>query len=96
MHKEIKNFHLSGEIGTDNFMQTRERLIQEVEEDMRDEGYVPLLDLEPQFSRDYNEGTQTFDFQLTVYGVYVGEEQAWEIAGLSNGRPVPRRTPKNK
>lgn len=96
MHNEIKDYHLTGTVGWSNIVETRERLIREVENDMRDDGYAPLLDLEPQFSRSYNSETETFDFHVTVYGMYVGEEEAWQIAGLANGRPVPKYTPKNK
>ena len=50
---------------------------------MRDRGYVPILDLEPQFSIKYNEKKDTYSFNLEMFGVYVGKKKAQEIEGFS-------------
>jgi hypothetical protein len=95
MHDDIKKFSLEGVLGEPNIVTTKERLIQHVEGLMRDYGYVPALDLEPQFTLDYlpEEG---FKFTLSVYGAKVEKEKAWSISGILNGKPIPRYTPQAK
>jgi hypothetical protein len=90
VHNEIKRFELTGTVTHDTFVQTRDALIKEVEDSMRDQGYVPVLDLAPQFTREYDAETETFSFQLSIYGISVGEEEAWQTAGVTNGQIVPR------
>ena len=87
MHTDIKRFYLSGQITAENFLQTRDRLFWELEVDMRDEGYVPVLDLVERSTREYNQATETFDFEFSIYGEYIGE-QSWDIAGTANGRRI--------
>jgi hypothetical protein len=91
MHDDIKRYELTGTVTSDTFLSTRERLIKDVEDSMRDEGFVPVLDLPPQFTRDYNAEDQTFTFKLSAYGVYVGEE-AWQVAGLMYGNRIEKST----
>lgn len=92
MHNEVKRFGLTGTITSDRFVSARAALIKDVEDSMRDEGYVPLLDLHPQFTREYDPHTETFSFEVSVYGAYVGEEESWQIAGMTNGTRVERST----
>jgi hypothetical protein len=73
-------------------MQARERIIKDVEDEMRDEGYVPVLDFPLYFTRDYNLADQTFDFEVTICGAFIGEEESWLIGGISNGNKVPKFT----
>ena len=56
---------------------------------MRDEGYVPHLDLKELFIRTM-DADGNFDFELTVYGIYVGEEQSLSIAGVTDGKTILR------
>lgn len=86
MHDDIKAFTVEGVINADKFIQTRDRLIHNIETDMREDGYAPVLDLTPQFTREYDAEHEVFNFKLTIYGVYVGKETAWQTAGLTNGR----------
>jgi|SRR6266540_2308983 len=92
MHKDIKRFGLTGQITSDTFLSTRETLIKEVEDGMRDEGFVPVLDLIPQFTRVYDNTTETFSFELSIYGIHVGEDKAWQVAGMMNGILQERST----
>lgn len=92
MHDDIKRFHLTGTITSDKFVSARESMIKDVEDGMRDEGFVPVLDLLPQFTRNYNAEEANFTFTISIYGVYVGEERAWLIAGMNSGLEVQRYT----
>lgn len=96
MHDDIKRFHLTGTVTSDTFVSTRERLIEDLEASMRDEGYVPVLDLPPQFTRDFDAENETFEFVLSCYGTFKGEERSWLVAGIMNGREILRSTPTNR
>lgn len=96
MHDDIKKFFLSGDISSANVVQTKERLIQAQEAIMRDEGYVPDLDKEPQFTRNYVEETNRFTFALTVYGIYVGKDKAWATGGIMGGKTILKSIPATK
>lgn len=91
MHDDIRRFGLTGTITSDRFVSAREWLIKDVEDGMRDEGFVPVLDLKPQFTRSYNPDKEEFEFEISVYGTYVGEE-SWHVSGMTNGTLVKRST----
>lgn len=92
MHDDIKRFGLTGEITSDKFVSARESLIKEVEDEMREEGYVPVLDLIAQFTRSLDPLRGVFHFELSIYGVYVGEEESCRVAGITNGTRVQKST----
>jgi hypothetical protein len=96
MHDEIRKFLLTGVISDTDVVKTRERLISAVEANMRDEGYVPDLDKEPQFTREYVADTERFNFVLTVYGVYVGKDKAWATGGVMGGKTIMKSIPATK
>lgn len=87
VHNDIKRFGLTGTITSDRFVVAREALLKDVEDSMRDEGYVPVLDLHPQFTREFDVDSETFTFEISIYGAYVGDE-SWHIAGMTNGTLV--------
>lgn len=96
MHDDIKKFLLHGEMSDSNVVQTKERLVEAVEADMRDQGFAPVLDMEPQFTMDYVEHRGKFNFSLTVYGSYVGRDDSWHTAGVMAGKKIPKFTPATK
>lgn len=93
MHDEISKFSLDGEINdTSNIVQQKERLVNFLETQMRDEGCVPALDLEPQFTLDYNRESETYNFTLSVYGIEIGKEEVWQTAGVMGGKMIMKST----
>lgn len=64
--------------------------------EMRDSGYVQVLDIDPAFSVSYNSEHNNWFFMLTMHGVYVGKVKAWQIEGCSNGRMLPRSIQSDK
>lgn len=97
MHDEIHKFSLDGQIGDANLVEAKERLVLFLEDKMRDEGFVPALDIEPQFTLDYRPKDETYDFILTVYGIWVGRESACNtIAGMMSGKPIMKFIPSDK
>lgn len=96
MHENIKKFSLEGEMFDDNIVEAKERLIFALETQMRDNGVVPILDMEPQFTLRYLEDKEKYAFELSVYGTKVGVDAAWVTSGVMNGKMVTRHTARTK
>jgi len=96
MHDEIQRFNLNGEIADREVTKTRERLVDFVENMMREQGYVPALDIEPQFTVDYDAAQERYTFALSVYGVKIDKEKTWTVGGILSGKEIPKYTPKSK
>lgn len=82
-HKPIKRFHLDGLIQDDSKIA---RLKEEYKKilclEMKMSGYVPRLDIDYDFTIQYNEKADNFNFDLSIYGVYVGKKQSEWITGI--------------
>lgn len=84
LKKNIKSFIVSGVIKDDAaFSRVREMYEKLTLDDMRSKGYVPVLDLESQFSIKYNELKDNYSFYLEMFGVYVGKRKAQQLEGFS-------------
>jgi hypothetical protein len=84
LKKNIKSFLISGVIKDDaSIGRARELHERMLLQDMRSKGYVPVLDLESQFSIKYNPLKDNYSFFLEMFGVYVGKKKAFEIEGFS-------------
>jgi hypothetical protein len=97
MHKDIKRFPLDGIMNDDSdFIRLRAQFETLLIHQMRSDGYIPVLDLGPMFSTLLRSDGH-YDFELTVYGVYVGKVKAWKIEGMDGGgKYLPRSTAKSK
>lgn len=90
-HKQLKRFGLSGEIYDDAAIpRLKEQYVFMVVSGMRHKGYVPRYDIDPDFTVSYNG--KTFDFQLSVYGVYVGKKRARCLHGIDKNSPIKTST----
>ena len=96
MHRDIKRFGFSGQINDDSdFIRLRAQWESMIIHQMRDDGYVPVLEFGPLFSTKYVDGS--YEFTLTVYGVYTGKKKSWNLEGMDgNGRFLPRSTANHK
>lgn len=95
MHSNVKRFQVDGIINDDaDFPRLRAQFEDMLVKEMRGSGYVPVLDLGPYFSTEYNDSK--YNFVITAYGIYVGRRKAWGIHGIANGRPVSMTIQKNK
>lgn len=92
MNKKLKSFGMQGQIHDDAAI-PRLRLEYErlIESDMREQGYVPILDLDIQFSLLYDEEQDLYEFDIVVYGVYVGKKKAHLYEGFSGQSLVPKQ-----
>jgi hypothetical protein len=97
MHKTIKRFGMEGKIGDDaDFTRLRSQYESLIVQEMRDLGYVPVLDLGPYWSTSYVKLEETYEFIVSVYGVYIGRRRSWEVEGISAGREIKRLIPPTK
>lgn len=82
-HKAIKRFHLDGHILDDSsFWRLKDQYVKLLTNEMRLSGYVPRLDIQPDFTLDYNQQKQYFEFELSLYGIYLGKKQSQWIDGV--------------
>lgn len=96
-HKSIKTFTVEGIIKDDAAIG---RLRLEFERlqtlQMRDLGYVQRLDIDPNFTIQYNSIKEYFEFTLTTYGTYLGKRKAECIMGIDGTLLVPTHKSKLK
>jgi hypothetical protein len=94
-HKSIKTFTIDGIIKDDAAIG---RLRLEFERlqilQMRELGYVQRLDIDSNFTIQYNNTKEYFEFILTIYGTYLGKRKSQCIMGIDGTLLVP--THKNK
>jgi hypothetical protein len=70
-HKPIKKFNLSGVIYDESAIgRLRQEYVRLIESEMRLSGYVPRLDIDIDFTIDYNEKKKYFEFEITVHGIH--------------------------
>jgi hypothetical protein len=96
-HKPIKNFNLSGTIHDDSAIERlKSEYVKLLVSEMRLSGYVPKFDIEPDFTIDYDMKTKSFEFEITIYGIYVGKRKSEWIDGISQATPIYTRKNKSK
>lgn len=90
-HKKITRFGLEGEIYDDSAIpRLRSQYTQMIISRMRHDGYVPRYDIDTEFSLGYNG--KTFDFKISIYGVYVGKKRAKCIQGIDKNEIITSTT----
>jgi hypothetical protein len=96
-HKPIKQFTLDGNIHDDSAIgRLKIEYIRTIELQMRLTGYVPRLDVNPDFTIEYNEEKEIFTFNLSMYGTYVGKKKSEWISGIDGTVVVPILKNKSK
>lgn len=93
MHDNIVRFEQKGL--TLDTAQAREWLVDEIERQMRDSGYAPSIDNEPQFTVEYSADSEAFNYTLSVFGVKV-KEDPWKVSGVTRGKTIMKHTQKTK
>ena len=82
-NRKIHDFKISGEVSETSIFGHREKVEKLIDMQMRDNGYVPHLDLDTQYFLQFNHEKNTYDFDIISFGVYVGKKKAKEIVGLT-------------
>ena len=85
-HKSLKRFHLEGTIADDSLIyRIKQECLSLLVEKMRGQGYAVRIDIDPDFTIEYDEGV--WKFEVSVYGVYVGRKRALCIDYLDGYKP---------
>ena len=88
-HKPIKRFYLDGVIYDDSMIgRLKEEYVRLLITEMKLSGYVPRIDLDPDFTIRYNEIKNFFEFELSIQAVYAGKRKSECIAGIDGTNPV--------
>jgi hypothetical protein len=88
-HKTIKKFYLDGVIYDDSVIgRLKEEYIRLLISEMKLSGYVPRIDLDPDFTIRYNEIKNFFEFELSIQAVYAGKRKSEWIAGIDGTNPI--------
>ena len=96
-HKAIKRFNLSGIIHDESSIgRLRAEYKRLIILEMRLSGYVPRLDIDIDFTIDYNENKKYFEFEISIHGVYTGRRQSEWIAGIDVSTPIFIQKSKSK
>jgi hypothetical protein len=86
-HKSIKRFSLDGEIYDDShIIRLKDQYKTMIINGMKADGYVPRYDIDTDFTLSYNG--KTFDFKISIYGIYVGKRKAQCLEGIDKMTPV--------
>lgn len=89
LHRQIKRFQIDVEFKDDSdIIRIRNQYENLLTLDMRQKGYIRLLDIDPVFSIEFTG--QTWKFLMTIYGIYVGKKKAWVSEGISQWKIIPR------
>jgi len=90
-HKPIKRFQVRVEFLDDSDMvRIKYQYESMLTHQMRDKGYLRVLDIDTNFSVEF-DGT-TWMFLMTLYGTYVGKKKAWGHEAITQGKLIPRNT----
>ena len=92
-HRKIKRFGMDGKVQSSTaFARVQGMYTKLIEEQMREEGYVPRLDLGMEWTTTRQKSH--YEFEISLYESYVGRKTAWVIDGIDNGRPISIRQSK--
>ena len=92
--KMIRRFSESGSAKDSKLIQTRDTIHKVMVDQMKDEGFALLLDLDPVWKMSWVK-EDIYSFTYTLQGVYVGKDVSWQTEGILNGKRLPI-TAKNK
>lgn len=94
-HKNIRRFHLDGEIYDEStIIRLKEQYILMLQTMMKSKGYLIRYDIDPDFTIMYNG--KTFDFKLSIYGVFVGKKKAQWFDGIDKNNLIKNSTQKSR
>jgi hypothetical protein len=89
-HKTIKSFKLEGIIKDDaSIGRLKIEYIRLLTIQMREDGFVTRLDMDPDFTIYYNSDKEYFEFILTIYGTYLGRKKSKCVEGMDGTLAVP-------
>jgi len=96
-HKKLNKFDLEGVVHDESAIpRLKLEYIRLLVSEMRLTGYVPRIDIDPDFTVDYNLKRRCFEFELSVYGIYVGRKKSECILAVDGHRAIYIQQNKSK
>ncbi len=96
-HKPIKMFTLDGIITDDSAIgRLKQEYVRLLKAEMVLTGYVPRLDIDIDWTLDYNHQRQHYQFEISMYGVYLGKSKSQWISGIDGTLIIPSHKSKSK
>jgi hypothetical protein len=96
-HKTIKRFNLTGVIKDESALgRLKQEYVRLLTSEMKLAGYVPRIDIDPDFTIDFNEEKQYFEFEISLHGVYAGKRNSEWILGIDVNKPIYIQKSKSK
>ncbi len=87
IHKDIHRFSLDGSIYDDSFIpRLKEEYMRILQTQMRLQGFSQRLDIDPDFTIEYTG--KLYNFELSIYGTFVGEKNAECLIGIDKNKPI--------
>ncbi len=81
--KRAKTYKINGEAKDQEWIvNNRAKLESYMVDDMREHGYIPILDADTGLKWDYNAEKGTFNFSLEAKAYRVGKQRAKQITGI--------------
>ena len=95
--KKVHRFGYKGWVGDESLIPTaRSTWEKSLDDEMRYQGYIPLLDLGSQLFTSYDAPHNRFDVTVIIQGVYVGKRKAWELLGVEGTTLIPASSQSTK
>lgn len=83
----IQRFKMHGQFSDANTLQVKENAIHVLTVQMKEQGFIPVLDLNITWQTMMVD--DHFEYDLVMQGVFIGIEDAWHYLGVTNGKPTP-------
>jgi hypothetical protein len=94
-HKNIRRFYLDGEIYDEAAIpRVKDQYLKIVCDMMGKKGYIRRIDIDPDFTVQYNG--RTFNFEMSVYGIYLGKRKCEQYLGIDKNRLILKPILKSK
>jgi hypothetical protein len=88
-HRPIRKFNFGGLISDEAFVpRLKTEYVRLLISEMKLNGYAQRLDIDIDFTIQFNSKKQHFEFEITVYGIYVGKKKAQWITGIDGTKVI--------
>lgn len=79
---KIKEIVLTGTYKDDkDILKIKDQYQSLLEDKMRAAGRVPVLNINPLWRTSWDNDKEHYDFEITMFGVYIGKRKAQEVIG---------------
>lgn len=89
MHEQIIGFSEEGTLKDDSKIVETQQIMSKILADrLYTTGYLPVIDVDVQWTTHRDDEEDCYLFKITMYGVYVGTERSKREFAWSNGKTL--------